>query len=136
MGRPLRVLIVEDSENDARLVVRRLEQSGFSPFWKRVDGAESLRAALSTHAWDIVLSDHSMPGFGSLQALSVLQEAGADVPFVVVSGAIREEDAIVVIRAGAADYIAKENFSRLIPVVERELRAAHLRREHQPLEGI
>ena len=136
MGRPLRVLIVEDSENDARLVVRRLEQSGFSPFWKRVDGAESLRAALSTHAWDIVLSDHSMPGFGSLQALSVLQEAGADVPFVVVSGAIREEDAVVVIRAGAADYIAKENFSRLIPVVERELRAAHLRREHQQLEGI
>src|SRR5437867_4066269 len=136
MGRPLRVLIVDDSEDDARLVVRRLEHSGFSPFWKRVESAEPLRAALSTQTWDIVLSDHSMPGFRSLQALSVLQEVGVDLPLVIVSGVIKEEEAIIAIRAGAADYISKDNFSRLIVVVERELRAAHLRRENQQLAEI
>jgi len=136
MGRPLRVLIVDDSEDDARHVVRRLEHSGFSPVWKRVESAEPLRAALSAQAWDIILCDHSMPGFGSMQALSVLQEVGADLPLVIVSGVISEEDAVVAIRAGAADYISKDNFSRLIPVVERELRAAHLRRENQQLAEI
>ena len=99
MGRPLRVLIVDDSEDDARQVVRRLEQSGFSPFWKRVDAPEPFRAALSAQSWDLVLSDHSTPGFESLQALRVLQEAGADVPFVIVSGVISEEQSVIAIRA-------------------------------------
>src|ERR1044071_3045351 len=136
MGKPLRILIIDDSEDDARLVVTRLERSGFSPIWKRVDAPEPLRAALSAQAWDIVLSDHSMPGFGSLQALSVLQETGVDVPFVIFSGAISEEEVVSAIRAGAADYVSKEGLSRLIPVVERELRAAMSRREHQQLEQI
>ena len=136
MGKALRVLIVEDSEGDTRLVVRRLEQGGFGPVWERVDTAEALRAALRAEAWDIVFCDHSMPKFGSLEALSVLQEAGADVPLVIISGAISEEDAVRAIRAGAADYISKDNFSRLIPVVERELRSAQLRREHQQLDEI
>ena len=102
MGRPLRVLIVDDSEDDARQAVRRLEQSGFSAFWKRVEAPEPFRAALSAQSWDLVLSDPSVPGFESLQALSVLQEAGADVPFVIVSGAISEEQSVIAIRAGAA----------------------------------
>src|ERR1044071_90854 len=136
MGKPLRILIIDDSEDDARLVVTRLERSGFSPIWKRVDAPEPLRAALSAQAWDIVLSDHSMPGFGSLQALSVLQETGVDVPFVIFSGAISEEEVVSAIRAGAAAYVSKEGLSRLIPVVERELRAAMSRREHQQLEQI
>ena len=136
MGKPIRALIVEDSEHDALLVVRRLERSGFQPVWKRVSAAESLRAALSVQAWDIVISDHSMPGFGSLQALSVLQESGSDIPFIILSGVISEEEAVAAIRAGAEDYISKDNLSRLIPVVERALRAAQVRREHEEIEKV
>jgi two-component system, cell cycle sensor histidine kinase and response regulator CckA len=136
MGKPIRVLIVEDSEDDTLLVVGKLDRSGFQPVWKRVDTAESLRAALALEAWDIVISDHAMAGFGSLQALSVLQEAGVSVPFIIFSGVISEEEAVAAIRAGAADYISKDNLSRLIPVVERELRTARLRRGHEEIQKV
>src|SRR5256885_15848534 len=135
MSRPIRVLIVEDSENDTLLIVERLERSGFDPVWKRVETAASLRAALAGQSWDIAFSDHSMPGFGSRDALAVVKEQGLDVPFVILSGAIREEDAVAAMQAGAVDYVRKDNLTRLIPVVERELRATQERRARQRAEA-
>src|SRR6266496_2768176 len=135
MSRPIRVLIIEDSENDALLVVRRLQRSGFDPVWKRVQAAESLREALVEQNWDITFCDHSMPGFGSRDALAIVQEQRPDIPLVILSGAIREEDAVVAMQAGAVDYVGKDNLTRLIPVVERELRAAQERRARQAAEA-
>src|SRR2546430_789711 len=135
MSKPIRVLIVEDSENDALLLVRRLERSGFDPAWKRVETAESLRAALGEQTWDIAFSDHSMRGFGSREALRIVKEQGQDVPLVILSGAVSEEEAVAAMQAGAVDYIRKDNLSRLIPVGERELRAAQERQERQKAEA-
>ena len=128
-------MIIEDSECDALLVVRRLQRSGFDPVWKRVQAAESLREALVEQNWDIAFCDHSMPGFGSRDALAIVQEQRPDIPLVILSGAIREEDAVVAMQAGAVDYVGKDNLTRLIPVVERELRAAQERRARQAAEA-
>jgi len=135
MSKPIRVLIVEDSEDDALLLVRRLARSGFDPAWKRVETAESLRAALGEQAWDIAFSDHSMHGFGSREALRIVKAQGRDVPLVILSGAVGEEEAVAAMQAGAVDYIRKDSLSRLIPVVERELRAAQERRERRKAEA-
>jgi len=120
-------LIIEDSENDAWLVVERLQRSGFEPVWKRVETVGRLRSALAEQSWDIAFSDHSMPGFSSQDALAVVQEQGRDIPFVILSGAISEEEAVAAMQAGAVDYVRKDNLTRLIPVVERELRVAQER---------
>jgi len=135
MSRLIRILIIEDSENDARLLVRRLERSGFDPVWKRVETVESLRVALASQDWDIAFSDHSMTGFLSQDTLSLVKERGLDLPVVILSGAIGEEEAVAAMEAGAVDYIRKDNLTRLIPVVERELRAAQARREHLQAEA-
>src|SRR6266542_4186510 len=136
MKKTLRTLIIEDSEDDALLLVRRLERSGFTPFWKRVATIESLRTALAEETWDIAFSDHSMPGLGIRDALALVKERGVDFPFIVLSGGIKEEDAVAMLNAGAQDYILKDNLSGLIPVVERELRSAQLRREHEEIEKV
>ena len=135
MSKPLRVLIVEDSENDALLLVRKLERSGFELTWKRVETTESLRTALAEQTWDIAFTDHSMPRFRSRDALALVKEQGLDIPFVILSGAISEEEAVAAMQAGAVDYIRKDNLTRLVPVVERELRAAQTRRERQQAEA-
>src|SRR6266542_3621219 len=136
MKKTLRILIIEDSEDDTLLLVRRLERSGSTPIWKRVDTMESLRAALAEETWDIAFSDHSMPRLGIRDALALVKARGVDFPFIVLSGGIREEDAVAILNAGAQDYILKDNLSRLIPVVERELRSAQLRREHEEIEKV
>lgn len=135
MSKPLRVLIVEDSENDALLLMDRLQASGFEPTWQRVQSAASLREALTQGQWDITFSDHSMPGLGSEEALDLVQQHGRDIPFVILSGAISEEQAVAAMRAGAVDYVRKDNLTRLIPLVERELRAAQIRREREQAEA-
>src|SRR5256886_7856708 len=135
MSKPLRVLIVEDSENDALLLVRRLEQSGFELAWKRVETVEGLRTALADQTWDIAFSDHSMPRFRGRDALAIVKEQGLDIPFVILSGAISEEEAVSAMQAGAVDYVRKDNLARLIPVVERELRSAQERRKRQQAEA-
>src|SRR6266550_1338162 len=135
MSKPLRVLIVEDSENDALLLVRRLERSGFELAWKRVETVEGLRTALVDQTWDIAFSDHSMPRFRSRDAMAIVKEQGLDIPFVILSGAISEEEAVAAMQAGAVDYVRKDNLARLIPVVERELRAAQERRKRQQAEA-
>src|SRR5256885_5586030 len=136
MKRTLRILIIEDSEEDTLFLVRRLERGGFTPIWKRVDTIESLRAVLAEETWDIAFSDHSMPRLGIRDALALVKEQGLDLPFIVLSGVIKDEDAVAMLNAGAQDYILKDNLSRLIPVVERELRSAQLRREREEIEKV
>ncbi len=136
MKKALRILIIEDSEGDTLFLVRKLERSGFTPIWKRVDTIESLRTALAERTWDIAFSDYSMPGLGIQDALALVKERGPDLPFIVLSGAIQDEDAVAMLDAGAQDYILKDNLSRLIPVVERELRSAQLRREREEIEKV
>jgi len=134
MGIPLRVLIVEDSEDDTILVVRELQRGGYEPTFERVDTPEAMNAALEQQAWDIVLCDYAMPRFSMPAALAMVKEKGLDLPFIVVSGAIGEEAAVVAMRAGACDYVMKDNLARLAPAVERELREAEVRRERKQAE--
>jgi PAS domain S-box-containing protein len=126
---PLRLLLVEDSEDDARLVLRVLRRGGYEPMVERVDTAPAMRAALARGRWDLVLSDHTMPRLSSEKALAIAREAGTDVPFIIVSGSIGEEAAVAAMKAGAADYVTKDNLARLVPAIERELREADIRRE-------
>jgi PAS domain S-box-containing protein len=128
-GRPLRVLLVEDDENDAFLVSRRLERDGFAPDIRRVFTASAMRAALDGADFDVVISDFSMPAFDALQALKVLADSGKDLPFIVVSGTIGEETAVQAMKAGAHDYFSKSHLERLAPAIEREMREARFRRD-------
>jgi len=129
MSNPLRILLVEDSEDDALLVLRELRKDGRGLVSDRVDTPESLKGALAEKTWDAVLSDYSMPGFTGLDALDLLKESGRDIPFLVVSGKIGEETAVELMRTGAHDYIMKDKLTRLGPAVDRELREAGIRRE-------
>jgi hypothetical protein len=126
---PLRVLLVEDSEEDAALIVRELGQRGYAPEWKRIDDARSMRAALADGAWDLILSDWAMPNFSGSSALALFKEHRLDIPFIIVSGSIGEDTAADAMRAGASDFVLKDKLSRLTPCVERELREVAGRRE-------
>ena len=106
---PLRVLIIEDSENDTLLLLRALRKGGYAPVHRRVQTEETMRAALREKTWDLVLSDHNMPGFSVFGALQVFQENGLDIPFIIVSGAIAEDEAVAAMRAGARAFITKKN---------------------------
>ncbi|ABA58230.1 response regulator receiver modulated diguanylate cyclase/phosphodiesterase [Nitrosococcus oceani ATCC 19707] len=133
--RGLRVLIVEDSEDDALLLERHLRRGDYQPFVKRVETRETMLAALQTQPWDIILSDHSLPHFGSMDALTLLQKESIDIPFIMVSGTVGEDRAVEIMKAGAHDYIMKDNLRRLVPAVERELREANIRRQRQAVEN-
>jgi len=135
MSRPLRVLFVEDSEDDMLLLVRHLRQGGFDPTYKVVQNAESMRAALDQHPWDVVISDYALPQFNGLAALDLLKQTGLDIPFIIVSGTIGEETAVAVMKAGAHDYLMKNNLTRLGPVVARELQEAEGRRNRKRAEA-
>jgi len=126
--RPLRLLLVEDTEDDARLLLRTLGKGGFLPDFLRVDTPESLRAALGAGGWDIVISDYTMPEFGGLQALAIAKQHDPDLPFIIVSGNIGEDVAVGAMRAGAQDYVLKTNLARLAPAIARELEDAATRR--------
>lgn len=134
MSKPLRVLIIEDSEDDMLLLVRNLRQGGFDPIYQVVESAESLRAALETQTWDVIISDYALPQFNGLAALEVLKKMELDLPFIIVSGTIGEETAVAAMKAGAHDYLMKSNLFRLGPVVERELQEARGRRERKRAE--
>jgi sigma-B regulation protein RsbU (phosphoserine phosphatase) len=124
---PLRVLIIEDSEFDARILVSTLKQGGYQPAFQRVETAEALRAALANETWDIILSDYNMPSFSAPEALKIVQDSGLDVPFIIISGGIGEDVAVGAMKAGANDYLMKGNLARLAPAVERELRESVIR---------
>ncbi|MGH9347589.1 MAG: response regulator, partial [Vicinamibacterales bacterium] len=134
MNRPLRVLIVEDSDDDVELLYRELGRAGFDAIHRHVQTADGMRDALLHERWDVILSDFSMPQFGALAALSVLQETSIDVPFIVVSGTVSEETAVEAMRHGADDFMSKGQLSRLGPAIERELREVAGRREQQAVE--
>ena len=134
MGKPIRVLIVDDSEDDALLLVRQLRNSGFDPSFERVDTAEAMNAALDGPTWDIVLSDFVMPGFGGLEAIELLRQRGFDIPIMIVSGKIGEETAVKCVKAGANDYVMKDNLKRLGTAIERELQETENRRIRQVVE--
>ncbi|MDA8363259.1 MAG: EAL domain-containing protein [Gammaproteobacteria bacterium] len=127
----LRALIVEDSDDDTELLARELRRAGFDLEYCRVDTPESLSAQLRTGRWDIVFSDFTMPRFNAFDALSLLRDSGLDLPFIIVSGTIGEDRAVTAMKAGAHDYILKDNLKRLAPAVDRELREAHVRRERR-----
>lgn len=131
---PLNVLIVEDSEEDADLIVLELKRGGFDPVFRRVENVEQMQSALDEHTWDVVLSDFSMPRFSLAEALRLVQQKGVDIPFVIVSATIGEEAAVEAMRAGAHDYVLKHRLGRLVPAVQRELREAAVRRERRNLE--
>jgi diguanylate cyclase (GGDEF)-like protein/PAS domain S-box-containing protein len=129
----LRVLIAEDTESNAALIVHELERGGYRLEYEWVRTAAALKSALSK-PWDILLSDFSMPSFTAPDALRILQESGLDLPFVIVSSTVGEERAVEAMRAGASDYVLKANMARLIAVVERELREAEERRKRRQAE--
>jgi len=126
---PLRTLIVEDSEDDALLVLRELRRGGYDPLHERVETPEEMREALEGSAWDVVISDYRLPRFDAPSALALAREAGSRAPFVVVSGRIGEEEAVAAMKAGAHDYVMKDNLVRLCATVERGLDEARRRRE-------
>jgi PAS domain S-box-containing protein len=134
MIRKLSTLIVEDSEADAELIVRELQDGGFDPVWERVETQPAMIAALDRGKWDIVISDYSMPQFGGDAALALLQQRELDIPFISVSGTMGEDVAVAMMKAGAHDYVMKDDLKRLVPAVERELEAASVRRERRRAE--
>ena len=129
MDAAISVLIVEDSVNDAELMVRQLQRDGFEVRYERVESAAEMAAALKRREWDLVLSDYRLPGFDAGAALALLLNSGIDIPFIVVSGTIEEAAAVELMRMGAHDYLMKNNLSRLAPAVRRELAEAGERRE-------
>ncbi|MEW5968022.1 MAG: EAL domain-containing protein [Pseudomonadota bacterium] len=131
MAQPLRLLLVEDSEDDALLILRALDRGGFAPEALRVDTAATLRSALSGNDWDLVITDHNLPGFNSSEALTIVRECNVDLPVIIVSGSIGEEIAVAAMKDGAHDYIMKGSLARLAPAIKRELRDAETRRAHR-----
>jgi PAS domain S-box-containing protein len=133
MSTQLRILIVEDSESDAGLMVRRLQQAGYDLKYERVETAGDLQKALAED-WDLILADYKLPRFSAPAALEILKASGRDLPFIVVSGTIGEEKAVALMKAGANDYVMKDNLTRLVPAVVREIREAGERRERRRAE--
>ncbi|MBL8473084.1 MAG: response regulator [Rhodocyclaceae bacterium] len=127
----LRVLVIEDCEDDAMLMLRLFRSAKYSTRHTIVDCAEDMAAALEREHWDVILADHSMPRFNATAALQLMQARGLDIPFIIVSGHIDEETAIAAMRAGAHDYLSKDKMDRLVPAVEREIREARNRAEHR-----
>jgi PAS domain S-box-containing protein len=130
----LRIIIIEDSPDDALLVVREVERAGYTVESQRIQTAEELRDALAQGTWDLILADYSLPHFSAPEGLSILWETGLDVPFIVVSGSIGEETAVQLMRDGTTDYVMKDHLSRLGPVVQRELHDADERRHKRDAE--
>jgi two-component sensor histidine kinase/CheY-like chemotaxis protein len=131
MTTPLHILIVEDSEDDALLLLRELRRGDYELTFARVDTPEAMQEALEREKWDLVISDYSMPQFSAPAALEVLQKSGRDLPFIIVSGTIGEDSAVAAMKSGAHDYLIKGKLARLLPAVERELREAQIRRERR-----
>ncbi len=134
MSTPLRVLIVDGSEDDTLLLLRGLERGGYEPEFERVDTPKAMASALSRQNWDIVVSEYSLPGFGGLAALSVLKESRLDLPFILVSHTIGEAVVVEAIKAGAHDCVAKGHIERLTMAIERELRDGEVRRSRKRAE--
>jgi PAS domain S-box-containing protein len=124
MNMPLRVLIVEDCDEDELILIRTLQSNGYDTTYTRVETATEMDAALDLKIWDLILCDYCLPDFNALEALRIMQNKGIDLPFIIVSGAINEEIAVTAMKAGAHDFVTKSRLTRLIPAIERELKEA------------
>lgn len=134
MSKALRMLIVEDSEDDALLLARALRRAGYDVSFERVETAGTMTEALARQTWNLIIADHSMPHFSGTEALELLKKSGLDIPFIFVSGTIGEDTAVAAMKAGAQDYIMKGHLTRLIPAIERELREAEVRIQRRRAE--
>jgi PAS domain S-box-containing protein len=134
MSRPLRVLIVEDSPDDAEFLLLELARGGYDPSYEQVETEDAMRAALAQPGWEIVVSDYWMPTFTAPAALAVLKSTGLDIPFIVVSGTIGEDAAVEALTAGADDFVVKGKLARLLPAIERGLRECKVRKERREAE--
>jgi two-component system, cell cycle sensor histidine kinase and response regulator CckA len=136
MRGPLRVLMVEDSQDDALLIAAELQRGGFEPAFERVETWATMQAALERHEWDLIICDYSMPQLGGPAALAIYRQKGLDIPFISVSGTVGEETVAEMMKAGAHDCVLKSRLARLVPAVKRELRAAQQRRDRRRAEAI
>jgi PAS domain S-box-containing protein len=132
----LHVLVIEDSEREAERILETLREAGFEPMSERVQTAEELIEAWCRHSWDVVLSDYDMPQFSAPEALKIVRQKNADIPFIIISGVYGEEPAVRMMKAGASDYFLKSNLTRLVPAIEREIEAAAARRAHAHADGM
>lgn len=128
------ILIVDDSEDDVVLLLRELRKNGLKIHSQRVDSDKALRTSLREGDWDLIISDHNLPGYSSTEALLTIREINQDIPVIIVSGEISEMDAIQNMRNGAQDYVMKDNLARLIPAIEREIKESELRHEKRQVE--
>ena len=135
MSEPRRILIVEDSPDDAELSIRALRRAGINLTFQRVETPEAMRKALAEGTWDLVIADYSMPRFNGLAALKMLRESDLDLPFILVSGTVGEDVAVEAMKGGADDYVLKSNLARLPLAVERELRDSEVRVERNRAEA-
>ncbi len=135
MSNPLHVLFVEDSESDTMLLVRELSKAGYTLDYERVEDEQGLLGALARKDWDIVITDHNLPRFSSAETMVLVKQSGRDIPVIIVSGSIGEEYAVAAMKAGAYDYIMKDNLKRLAPAIGREVREARNRRAHRKAES-
>jgi signal transduction histidine kinase len=134
MSEIINLLVIEDCADDLELLLRELKRNDFSPQYACVQSAEGLQPLLQGRDWDVIISDYKMPAFDARAALELVKASGRDIPFVVVSGTIGEALAVELMRAGASDYIMKNNLQRLAEVVRREIREAHSRSEQRHME--
>jgi two-component system, OmpR family, sensor histidine kinase VicK len=130
-----RVLLVEDSEDDAFLIIHELQQGGLSVIFERVETLADVQAALQRKCWDFILCDFVLPGFDGRAVLALYLEMGLEMPFIIVSGKMGEEHAVEMLKAGAHEYVLKQDLARLVPAVNRELRAAQERRIRKQMEA-
>jgi CheY-like chemotaxis protein len=130
----LRVLLVEDHEEDAKLLLRHLRRAPYEVESQRVETEEQMRGAVEA-PWDLILCDYSLPRFSALAAMTVLQTSGLDLPFIIVSGVVGEEAAVAAMKAGAHDFLLKDKLDRLVPAIERELKEAEVRRQRRRAEA-
>ena len=127
----LSVLIVDDSDDDVNMVIRKLRDDGYEPKWERVDTSHAMKSALERKKWDVILCDYKMPLFSMHAALNLVQEMNIDVPFILVSGVIGEDTASAAVKSGAHDYVMKGNLCKLAETIEKELSEAKKRRKNK-----
>jgi two-component system, cell cycle sensor histidine kinase and response regulator CckA len=132
---PVRALIIDDSHDDALLIATHLRRGGIELTYERAETMQALAEALAARPPDIVICDYNLPGFSAQDALRMLRDSGLDAPFILVSGAVGEETAAAMMKAGAHDFVLKDRLSRLVPAVERELRDAQVRRQRRGAEA-
>ncbi len=131
MKKKLKILMVEDSKDDALLIIRNISQGDFEPEYRRVETPETMEAALNSKKWDIILSDYNMPNFNGLDALKIFKKTDLKIPFIIISGTIGEDLAIETIKKGASDYIMKDDLARLLPSIKRALQETKIKKERE-----